>query len=260
MNTRDPIAAAAAPAAGDAAPARPPAEMRARFRVAKAERLARFLAARPTARAALRLVRALANDVDDTLSALWLDAGMPEDAALVAVGGYGRGELFPYSDVDVLVLLPSAAPGADETRGAATERFITACWDAGLEIGSSVRTVDECVAMALSDVTVQTALLESRFLCGARRNAFASIDFAVARSNALNTFRAPHRKRDSSSAVCTVTSESAIATHSSTVRTLDPISRPASQHPVMKRSVAALRASSPPGAAEGSRTSTSTSE
>src|SRR5204863_335804 len=83
-----------------------------------------------------------------------------------AVGGYGRGELFPYSDVDVLVLLPSGAPGADEARGAAAGRFITACWDAGLEIGSSVRSVDECVAMALSDVTVQTALLESRFLCG----------------------------------------------------------------------------------------------
>ena len=187
MNTRDPIAAAAAPAAGDAAPARPPAEMRARFRVAKAERLARFLAARPTARAALRLVRALANDVDDTLSALWLDAGMPEDAALVAVGGYGRGELFPYSDVDVLVLLPSAAPGADETRGAATERFITACWDAGLEIGSSVRTVDECVAMALSDVTVQTALLESRFLCGARRM-FRAFERATAKAMDAKAF------------------------------------------------------------------------
>ena len=169
MNTRDPTAAATAPAAGDAAPPRAPAEMRARFRVLKAERLARFIEARPTARAALRLVRALANDVDDTLSALWRDAGMPDDAALVAVGGYGRGELFPYSDVDVLVLLPSAAPAEDEARSAATERFITGCWDAGLEIGSSVRTVDECVAMALSDVTVQTALLESRFLCGARK-------------------------------------------------------------------------------------------
>jgi len=187
VNTRDPIAAPAAPAAGDPTPPRAPAELRARFRVTKAERLARFLAARPTARAALRLVRALANDVDDTLGALWLDAGMPDDAALVAVGGYGRGELFPYSDVDVLVLLPSGAAGADETRGAATERFITACWDAGLEIGSSVRTVDECVAMALSDVTVQTALLESRFLCGARR-VFKAFERATAKAMDAKAF------------------------------------------------------------------------
>ena len=64
----------------------------------------------------------------------------------MAVGGYGRGELFPYSDVDVLVLLPSTALADDAARGAAIERFITACWDIGLEIGSSVRTVDECVA------------------------------------------------------------------------------------------------------------------
>ena len=132
-------------------------------------------------------MRALANDVDDTLSALWRDAGMPEDAALVAVGGYGRGELFPYSDVDVLVLLPSGAPGADAARGAATERFITACWDAGLEIGSSVRTVDECVAMALSDVTVQTALLESRFLCGARRM-FKAFERATAQAMDAKAF------------------------------------------------------------------------
>ncbi|HSC63048.1 MAG TPA: [protein-PII] uridylyltransferase, partial [Caldimonas sp.] len=146
----------------------------------------RFLASRPTARAALRLVRALANDVDDTLSALWRDVGMPDDAALVAVGGYGRGELFPYSDVDVLVLLPSA-PADDATRGAATERFITACWDAGLEIGSSVRTVDECVAMALSDVTVQTALLESRYLCGARK-VFKAFERATAKAMDAKAF------------------------------------------------------------------------
>ncbi|HEY3635435.1 MAG TPA: nucleotidyltransferase domain-containing protein, partial [Caldimonas sp.] len=147
--------------------------MRARYREAKAARLARFLATRPTARASLRLVRALARDVDLAVTTLWREAGMPDDAALVAVGGYGRGELFPYSDVDVLVLLPS---GSEDSlaRGAATERFITACWDAGLEIGSSVRSVDECVAIALADVTVQTALLEARFLYGARKvfNAF----------------------------------------------------------------------------------------
>ena len=138
---------------------------RQRFRDLKAARLAAFLAARPTAREALRLVRGLCREVDLTLEDLWRQAGMPEEAALVAVGGYGRGELFPYSDVDVLVLLPSG-PGDGATGQGETPRFITECWDAGLEIGSSVRTVEECVALALEDVTVQTALLESRFLCG----------------------------------------------------------------------------------------------
>jgi [protein-PII] uridylyltransferase len=141
---------------------------RARFRQQKTELLARFLAARPTAPAASRMLKALTRLVDGTLLELWQQAGLPEGAALVAVGGYGRGELFPHSDIDVLVLLPALK---DDSAGpmAAVERFITACWDTGLEIGSSVRTVAECVAMAESDVTVQTALLESRHLCGARR-------------------------------------------------------------------------------------------
>ena len=110
--------------------------------------------------AALQLVRALTRHVDATLIELWTAAQMPPGAALLAVGGYGRGELFPHSDVDVLVLLPTGHAPDDALR-ASIERFITACWDIGLEIGSSVRTVDECVAEAQRDVTVQTALLES---------------------------------------------------------------------------------------------------
>ncbi len=144
------------------------AASRLRFRELKASRIAAFLAGRPTARDAVRLVRGLSREVDLTLHELWRQAGMPEEAALVAVGGYGRGELFPYSDVDVLVVLPALADDAEAGR-IETARFITDCWDAGLEIGSSVRTVDECVAMALEDVTVQTALLEARFLCGSSR-------------------------------------------------------------------------------------------
>jgi [protein-PII] uridylyltransferase len=145
------------------------AAIRARHLAGKSALLARFAAARPTARAALSLTRSLAGEVDGTLLELWQLAGMPAGTALVAVGGYGRGDLFPHSDVDVLVLMPNDQTEGLERRHVATGRFITDCWDAGLEIGSSVRTVDECVALAESDVTVQTALLESRLLAGDRR-------------------------------------------------------------------------------------------
>ncbi|MDQ2779784.1 MAG: [protein-PII] uridylyltransferase, partial [Pseudomonadota bacterium] len=107
---------------------------------------------------------------DRTLTDLWADAAMPDNATLVAVGGYGRGELFPYSDIDVLVLLPASQSGApDEALRTAIESFVTACWDTGLEIGSSVRTADECLAESARDVTVQTALLEARRVCGGHR-------------------------------------------------------------------------------------------
>jgi [protein-PII] uridylyltransferase len=202
VNSSDPHALAAArqaceqtPAAPEQAPlARPSGAARARFRDAKAARLAQFLATRPTARAALRLLRGLSNDVDATLRDLWSEAGMPADTALVAVGGYGRGELFPYSDIDVLVLLPSVGLAADnDARDSAIERFIGACWDSGLEIGSSVRTVDECVTMALADVTVQTAMLESRYLSGARK-VFKAFEHAIAAAMDPKAFLAPRRR------------------------------------------------------------------
>ncbi len=144
-------------------------ELREQFRAGKAALLDHFSASRPTAPAALRLTRALCKHVDQTLLALWALSAMPASTALLAVGGFGRGELFPHSDVDVLVLLPPPHANEVDTPKAAIEAFITACWDIGLEIGSSVRTVGECIAMAKSDVTVQTALLESRYLCGSRR-------------------------------------------------------------------------------------------
>jgi [protein-PII] uridylyltransferase len=156
------------------------ASMRTRFRDGKAALLAHFGESRATALASTRLTKALTRHVDSHLAELWEHAQMPAGATLVAVGGYGRAELFPYSDVDVLVLLPAgqdldaarsdAAPGAaaDPLR-ASVEGFLHACWDIGLEIGSSVRSVEECVDQARRDVTVQTAMLESRFLCGSRR-------------------------------------------------------------------------------------------
>ena len=146
------------------------AALRSQFRDGKKALIAHFLQSRASAPAAARLIKALTRHVDSTLTTLWAHAGMPASAALVAVGGYGRAELLPHSDVDVLVLLPDKA---DTATGSALkdqlEAFITACWDIGLEIGSAVRNLAECVAEAKADVTVQTALLEARLIVGARK-------------------------------------------------------------------------------------------
>jgi [protein-PII] uridylyltransferase len=157
--------------------------LRTQFRQDKAELLASFAQTRPTATAAGQLTRALTRLVDELLTQLWAQCDLPEGAALVAVGGYGRGELFPYSDVDVLVLVPGPATDLHTDASEAIGRFITACWDMGVEIGSSVRGVDDCVAEALRDVTVQTALLEARFVCG-RQRLFAQ--FAKAQWEAMD--------------------------------------------------------------------------
>jgi [protein-PII] uridylyltransferase len=112
------------------------------------------------------LVRAGASFVDALLLNLWqlrLDAGLRQRLCLVAVGGYGRGELHPWSDIDIMVLTP--APLTDHERGQ-VEQLLTFLWDTGLEVGSSVRTVAECAQECAADVTVMTALLEARALSG----------------------------------------------------------------------------------------------
>jgi [protein-PII] uridylyltransferase len=123
------------------------ADLRQQFKAGKQTLIDGFLAERPTLAGGQTLLRRLARHVDDTLRGLWALAGMPEGSCLAAVGGYGRGELFPHSDVDVLVLLPDGVeahvPGPVK---AAIEGFITSCWDVGLEIGSSVRTLGECLS------------------------------------------------------------------------------------------------------------------
>ncbi len=121
-------------------------------------------------RGGLGLLRQLAHRTDRLLQALWQHHGLDAyKAALVAVGGYGRAELFPYSDVDVLILLPEGESAhQDSPLQKAAAAFIGSCWDLGLHIGSSVRTVDECVTESANDITVQTALLERRLLAGSR--------------------------------------------------------------------------------------------
>ena len=119
-----------------------------------------------------QLLRSHAQLVDRAVRALWRQAALPAGAALVATGGYGRGELYPCSDIDLLVLL-AAEPDADE-RGA-LERLIGELWDVGLEIGHSVQTLASCLELAAGDITVHTALLEARFLAGSR-NLYERLD------------------------------------------------------------------------------------
>ena len=112
------------------------------------------------------LVR-LAKLADKLLIQLWLNAGFDQGEALIAVGGYGRGELFPSSDLDVLVLLPDSIIAEESpVLKAKLEVFIGSCWDSGLEIGSSVRTLKDCLEESEKDITVKTSLLESRILTG----------------------------------------------------------------------------------------------
>src|SRR5438477_444129 len=86
-----------------------------------------------------------------------------ERLAIVAVGGYGRGELAPYSDVDLLFLLPyKRTPHTEQV----VEYLLYLLWDLGLKIGQSTRSVDECLRQARSDLTIRTGLLEARYLWG----------------------------------------------------------------------------------------------
>jgi [protein-PII] uridylyltransferase len=111
------------------------------------------------------LVRDRARLVDVALRAAWTEhtgrhAG---DLALVAVGGYGRGELHPSSDIDIMVLLPKS-DSADWQPD--IERFLTFLWDIGLEVGHSVRSIDDCQRESLADIGVATTLFEARLLAG----------------------------------------------------------------------------------------------
>ena len=101
--------------------------------------------------------------VDQTLTQLWNACALDKtDIALIAVGGYGRGELFPSSDVDLLILLGQPNDDSD----AQVSAFVSSLWDLGLKIGHSVRSIDECLALAVDDITVMTTLLETRLLVG----------------------------------------------------------------------------------------------
>ncbi len=111
------------------------------------------------------LLKGLAHATDELLRRMVGESGLDPATAILAVGGYGRGELFPHSDVDVLILLPEA-PELDERER--IEALVGRLWDLGLHIGHSVRTVAECREEAARDITVQTSMIEARLVAGPR--------------------------------------------------------------------------------------------
>ena len=104
--------------------------------------------------------------VDNLLKQIWQQADICNDVCLIAVGGYGRKELFPHSDIDLLILLPDDAGAELNTK---IETLIGLLWDVGLNVGHSVRNLCECKDEASKDVTVQTNLLEARLLVGNKK-------------------------------------------------------------------------------------------
>lgn len=117
-------------------------------------------------RQAERLLKRMRQNADQVLTQAWKQFAMPSTASLVAVGGYGRGELYPHSDIDLLILLPEAPNPALKEK---LEYFVQLLWDLGLEIGHSIRTVDECITESAADITVQTSLLEARLISGSKK-------------------------------------------------------------------------------------------
>ncbi len=111
------------------------------------------------------LVEQRAQAVDQILKLAWQQQQWPDpdNISLVAVGGYGRGELLPHSDIDLLILTRSSRNGKYKD---CISTFLTLLWDIGLEVGQSVRSIKQCKQEAINDITVATALMESRTLIG----------------------------------------------------------------------------------------------
>ena len=144
------------------------------YSLARQQLIEQYCASVPT-RAIRRLIRGLTSLTDHTVQTAWqahFDEHVPTDlrryVCLTAVGGYGRGDLLPNSDVDLLVLLDDA-PLSEAQRlkiNTAVEGWLGSLWDMGLAPSHSVRTVAECLAFCHEDLASETAVLEARFLAG----------------------------------------------------------------------------------------------
>ncbi len=110
-----------------------------------------------------QLVNEQSRFADVILRHAWQRFEWDKDISLIAVGGYGRGELHPHSDIDLLILMRRNKP---EKYRASIEQFLTFLWDIQLKIGHSTRSISQCRDEARADITVATNLMETRLLCG----------------------------------------------------------------------------------------------
>lgn len=129
------------------------------------------------------LLLGLSRIMDRSFKQILTQVPLPPDSTLCAVGGYGREELYPYSDIDILILI---AHTPTSTEKAQIERFVQTLWDIGLEVGSSVRTFQECLDEARNDITIETSLLEIRFILGQE----------ILMQEMQRAFRAQHKPKD----------------------------------------------------------------
>jgi [protein-PII] uridylyltransferase len=127
-----------------------------------------------------QFVKGLCLATDKVVTQLWAESAI-SFATLVAVGGYGRREQFPFSDVDLLILLNGESNEISGENKTKLETFLGNCWDIGLELGHSVRTIAECVSEASGDITIQTSLLESRWIAG-QKNSFMQLQKTLAKT------------------------------------------------------------------------------
>ena len=140
----------------------------------------------------VELVQQRALFVDEVLQQLWQQhITLDTPISLLAVGGYGRGELHPFSDIDLLVLLDESVSSQPPE---ALSNFLTQLWDIGLEIGHSVRTIQECRQQAEQDITIATNLLETRLLCG-DTSLFSALQQLTVTNKTWDTKRFYHDKK-----------------------------------------------------------------
>jgi [protein-PII] uridylyltransferase len=116
-----------------------------------------------TRKQANQLLHALSQHTDYALNSLWKKLNLSNTFSLIATGGYGRKELFPYSDVDLLILLNNPASPNETIQ---LEEFIHLLWDLGLKISTSTRTIKECINECNNDITIKTSLLDARYITG----------------------------------------------------------------------------------------------